>query len=119
MTKPESARLISVFSQNEIKQLFKTARTRYQSAEVQIRLAPRSLDYARVLIVVSRKVGNAVTRNLIRRRIKNIFYQDQLYSFPFDWIIIPRAAITTLSFQALKEIINTVIHAQKNTDHSY
>lgn len=64
-------------------------------------------------IITSRKLGNAVVRNRIRRRIKAamhdclIEYKD---SPKFDFVIIPRSAVAKLNYQILSdEIKNSLI----------
>jgi ribonuclease P protein component len=58
---------------------------------------------ARVLIVAWR-VGN-VGRNLIRRRIKSIFYEEKLFTFGFDCVVIAYKKIVMLSFDQLKHLL--------------
>jgi ribonuclease P protein component len=53
---------------------------------------------SRMAVVVSRKVGNAVRRNRIKRRIRALFRKNkQLFKRPADVILIARAEITDLS----------------------
>lgn len=104
-TVPGVARLITQFSKHEIQCLFKAAHTISKTPFVEIRVAPKALNYARVLIVLSRKVGNAPARNLLRRRLKAIFYEEQLFERPWDFIIIGRAPLTHHSFDSLKNIV--------------
>ncbi len=99
------AKKLSKFTQREIDHLFKHARRVLRNASCTILLAPRQADFGRVLIVISRKVGNAPERNLIRRRIKSIFYEEKLYERPFDCVIIAQKKMVELSFDQLKELV--------------
>lgn len=36
-------------------------------------------SFGKILIITPRKSGNAIQRNLFRRRVKAIFYEDELY----------------------------------------
>ena len=99
------AKKISKFTQREIDYLFKHARRVFRNASCTILVAPRQADFARVLIITSRKVGNAPERNLIRRRIKSIFYEEKLYVQGFDCVVIAQKKIVELSFDQLKELI--------------
>ncbi len=75
---------------------------------IEIRLAPRSQDYGRLLIVIPKRSGKAAKRNQIRRRIKSIFYEEKLFELPFDWIIFVKKEGIGMSFEKLKEIMQAV-----------
>ena len=99
------AKKISKFTKREIDHLFKHARRVFRDGSCTILLAPRQADFARVLIITSRKVGNAPERNLIRRRIKSIFYEEKLYELGFDCAFIAQKKATELSFDQLKSML--------------
>jgi ribonuclease P protein component len=67
---------------------------------VRRRPADPRFDLPRFAVVASRRVGNAVTRNLLRRRLRAIFRENQQL-FPGDVDIVvtlqPRAAEATFS----------------------
>jgi ribonuclease P protein component len=60
---------------------------------------------------ISRKYGKAVDRNLLRRRLKNIYLQyfKQNY-YPLSIVFIPRKEITTLEFIEIKNEIFKAIN---------
>lgn len=99
------AKKLSKFTKREIDYLFKYARRVFRNQTCTILLAPRQSEFGKVLIVASRKVGNAPQRNLIRRRIKSIFYEEKLYDRSFDCVIIAQKKLTELSFDELKKLI--------------
>lgn len=102
---PRIARRITQFTRDEIKRLFQTARTVYRQAGLAIKRAPRQGDIARVLVVTPKKMGKAPQRNKIRRQIKALFYQEKLYTVPYDFIIFCSKESISLSFQELKDIL--------------
>lgn len=98
---------LSKFTKREIEHLFKHARRFIKNSALTILLSPRQQDFSRVLIVTSRKVGNAPQRNLIRRRIKAIFYQEKLFEQFFDCVVISHKDMINLPFDQLKEYLLT------------
>jgi ribonuclease P protein component len=107
---PSIARKITKFTQKEIDYLFAHARRILKNTSCLILSCPRQLDFARVLIIISKNVGNAPERNLLRRRIKSIFYEEKLFETPCDYAIILYKPVKELSFDDLKAMITHVIH---------
>ena len=101
---------MSKFTKREIEALFKNARRVLKHQACTILLAPRCADFARILIVASRKVGNAPERNLVRRRIKAIFYEEKLFEAAFDCIIILSHKSVDVPFDQLKNLLLTAYH---------
>ena len=64
---------------------------------------PNDLDTARLGLSVSKKVGNAVKRNTVRRRLREAFY-ELLPGIPehVDLVISARPAAVEASFEDLK-----------------
>lgn len=102
---PSIVRKISKFTKREIDYLFQHARRIIRDQTCTILVAPRQKeDFGRVLIIASRKVGNAPERNLIRRRIKSIFYEEKLFALNFDCVVIVYKKMVTLPFDQLKSL---------------
>ncbi len=99
------ARTISQFSTKEIDNAFKHARRLLKTSSVTLLYGPQQRSYGRILVIASRKVGNAVIRNKFKRRIKNIFYEEQMYLLGHDFICITRPGIADIDFDALKTIL--------------
>lgn len=61
------------------------------------------LDVTRLGLSVSRKVGNAVTRNAVRRRLKEIFHAALADDLPegLDLVVSARPGAAVASFQEL------------------
>lgn len=78
------ASAITKFSRQEISNLYKQARLIFRSPTIKVWRAPCTGKFARILIVIPRAVGNAVARNKLRRRIKNIFYELALFNEKYD-----------------------------------
>ena len=102
---PRIAREITRFTKKEIDTRFQSARRALKHPALDILIAPKQKDFGRILIIASRKVGDAPTRNKIRRRLKSIFYEEKLYEYGYDCAVIVKPEGTTLSFDELKDIL--------------
>ena len=100
-------RKISKFTKSEIDRLFHDARRVIRNQFCIILIAPRQKEFGRVLIIASRKVGNAPERNLVRRRIKSIFYEEKLFELGFDCVVIVYKKAVSLPFEQLKGFLLT------------
>lgn len=105
---PSVAGKITKFTKREIESLFQQARRVLRHSGCLILLAARQKDFGRILIVTSRKVGNAPERNKLRRRIKSIFYEEKLFEYPFDGVIILYKKAVGFDFDQLKDLLTHV-----------
>lgn len=99
------SRNLSLFNENEVKAAFQNARHRIKVSGLKVFMAPRILEFGRILVVTPKKVGNSPKRNLIRRRLKSIFYENEIYQLPYDWIVLTSKEALSLPFEQLKKII--------------
>jgi len=64
---------------------------------------PSRLDYSRLAVVASRKVGNAVQRNRLRRRAKELFRRNkELLISPRDMLLIAKPGSGEASWAELR-----------------
>lgn len=83
---------------------------------IQIRCAPKAGSVAKLLLITPKKVGSAPKRNLIRRRLKAIFFEEQLYTGNYSYVIFVEKAAVALPFATLKELM---LQAQERAKNRY
>lgn len=94
-------RELTHFTQSEIDYAFKNARRVLAQPGIHILLAPKQKELGRILVIASRKTGNAVHRNKLKRQIRSIFNENKLFEYPFDCIVIFKSSAEFL-FEDLK-----------------
>ncbi len=82
----------------------------YKYKDYIIFLERKTTDVYHFGISVSKKIGNAVVRNKVKRQIKNIISKND-YQNNFNCIIIVGRAITEKSYQQMEE---NLVSALKN-----
>ncbi len=98
---------LSSFSKIEIARLFKESILKVRYPGVRILAGPLLEDqpYAKLLMVVSRRVGNAPERNLIKRRLRVIFRNERLFLGKNHLTVIVDNRVLLLSFQKLRALM--------------
>lgn len=79
----------------------------YQFKDYIIYYEKNTKDNYKFGISVSKKIGNAVLRNKLKRQIKNIIVKNN-YQNNFNCIIIIRRSILNLSFKEKEEELNNI-----------
>jgi ribonuclease P protein component len=73
--------------------LYKSGR-RFRARYFNVVYRPNGLEASRLAVVVSRKVGPAVARNRIKRRVRDLFRRNKpLLAEPTDLIVVARPGI--------------------------
>jgi ribonuclease P protein component len=98
-----------VMNQIEIKKLFNKARRILKHPGLDLLVSPTSESQGRLIIITPAKIGTAVQRNTIRRRIKALFYEQKLDKKGFDSVVIVKKAGVTLTYAQLKEMFVNAI----------
>ncbi|MFP4081964.1 MAG: ribonuclease P protein component [Candidatus Aminicenantes bacterium] len=85
---------------------------RYRGKYFSLIYLANNLSSSRIAIVASKKVGNAVKRNKIKRWMRELFRRNKnLLNKPMDIVIIPKKDIADLSWSALqKEYLEAIAH---------
>jgi ribonuclease P protein component len=96
---------LSSFTQQDIAHLLKNAQIKARVPGLRVLLGSTTLPYGRILVITPRHSGNAVKRNLIRRRLKAIFYQEQWFQYGYDCVVIVKKDGIGRSFEDLKTLL--------------
>ena len=73
-----------------------------------LRTLPNKLDHNRFGILVSKRIGNSVTRNRLRRRLREILRQNSLCT-GWDIVFIARKGIEQVNFHQCKEATDSLL----------
>lgn len=92
-------------TQTEIRQLFSKARRVLKHPGLDLLVAPTFEPKGKLIVVTPGRIGNAVARNTVRRRIKALFDQEHLRSKGYDVIIFVKKDGVGLSYEQLQKLI--------------
>jgi ribonuclease P protein component len=89
-------------SQKDFISLYKNG-SRFRGRYFNLVYRPNPLGFSRLAVVVSKKVGPAVTRNRVKRRIRDLFRRNKgLLAEPMDLIVVTRKEILELGAPELR-----------------
>jgi ribonuclease P protein component len=74
-----------------------------------MKILPNGLSISRFGLSVSKRVGNAVTRNRTKRRLREILRRARLVP-GWDIVIIARPSITTVAYDNLQRTIDNLLY---------
>lgn len=77
---------------------------------------PNDQNHVRIALSIGRKFGNAVLRNLAKRRVRVIFYPYLKLLKSLDILFIIKPTASKLQFCEMNEIINKLIKQTHITD---
>jgi ribonuclease P protein component len=72
--------------------------------QIRLVLSENDLGYPRLGLAVGRRVGGAVVRNRLKRRLREIFRRHRdVFPAPLDVVVIPLSGAERLSFDQLRD----------------
>lgn len=108
-------RLERIRGEKDFRSLYRTGR-RVRGRYFDLVFRPNGLGYSRLGVVVSKKVGPAVARNKVKRRMRELFRRNKsLYADPVDVIVVSRPGIVGLARDELEaEYLRAVASTGRN-----
>ncbi|EGJ26998.1 ribonuclease P protein component [Streptococcus porcinus] len=84
-----------------------------------IHFLEKKQDHFRVGISVSKRLGNAVTRNAIKRKIRHILMEFKDHLKEDDFVVIARRGVEELDYQALRQNLKHVLKLAKLLEEGF
>ncbi|MDO5028170.1 MAG: ribonuclease P protein component [Bacillota bacterium] len=105
--------MITVKSYFDFKKAYSKGKS-YGNRNLVLYVRKNNLAYTRVGFTVSKKVGTAVVRNKIKRRLREIFreYEDSIKE-GYDLIFIVKRNVPDISFQQLRSAFFHILKISK------
>jgi ribonuclease P protein component len=98
------------FSKTEVEKSFSHASFVIKQHGLKLlRVSNSDQPHGKLLAVISKKYGKAHERNLMRRRIKNIFYNQKLFEIKATWILIVYENSKQLEYSQLQDVLTKSI----------
>jgi ribonuclease P protein component len=98
----------------DIKKLIKKARRILKDPSLDILEAPTQQIPGSLVIITPGRIGNAVTRNRVRRRLKALFHEHGLLKKGHDIVIIVKKEGTLLTYAQLQTLILPLFHTKSS-----
>lgn len=102
-----------ILKAQEFKQTLKSG-IKFVLPEVVLFSAKNDKDTSRMGLIVTKKIGNAVIRNKIKRRLREVFRKTKHHydekKEPLDLVFIARANAKTASYEKLSQSFEFALH---------
>ncbi|KAB7665304.1 ribonuclease P protein component [Bacillus sp. B1-b2] len=98
----------------EFQLVFKKGQSFANRQFVIYKLAKKEQSHFRIGLSVSKKIGNAVMRNQVKRYIRQAFLElEGQLEHTFDYVIIARKPVSDMEFEELKKSLEHILKIAK------
>ena len=87
------------------------------SRSIAVRYLHRDGSIARVAVISAKRLGSAVVRNRIRRRIRAAVRDPEVVMLSGDWAVLARSNISEIPFGELKGAVNKAVQRVRKVRH--
>ena len=101
-----------VKSEKDFQKVFSRGQSKANRQFVIYKLPKEGQDHFRVGISVGKKIGNAVTRNQVKRRIRHALMEldkEKSFNQELDFIIIARKPVSQMNYKEIKKSLTHVL----------
>ena len=96
---------ISRFTPREVRIAFAQGRRYSFDPGLTFIISPSQTGKGRILVITPRKLGNAIERNTLRRRLKSAYYELELDTKNLDCLVLSRRKAVALPYQKLSSLL--------------
>lgn len=98
----------------EFQLVFKNGQSFANRQFIVYKLPKETQEHFRIGLSVSKKIGNAVIRNKVKRYIRQVFLELELMVQPHaDYVIIARKPVSEMSYEEVKKSLHHVLKIAK------
>ncbi len=108
-----TSRAVSSFTAREIASLLKQVRHIFTNPQLTIKAGLKNGAHSKILVVTPKKMGTAPMRNLIKRRLKSLFYEEKLFQSPFDIVIYCKKGAELIPYADLKILLSRALESAR------
>ncbi len=106
-------RIERIRKKTEFKKIFNSA-TKINSEKINIYYSKNKSEISRFAVVTSKRLGNAVVRNKIKRSIREVYRRQKGYFHKgIDWIFVPQGKWEKINYLETKRLLLDVIKGIK------
>lgn len=102
-----------VKTEREFQKVYQEGKSCANRKFVVYRLDPEGRKHFRVGLSVGKKIGNAVTRNAVKRKIRAALQELGPTLLPLDFIVIARPGLEKLSYEEVRSNLEHVLKLAK------
>ncbi|HBY06091.1 TPA: hypothetical protein DEG75_04060 [Candidatus Dependentiae bacterium] len=88
-----------------IPEIIKRSKRLVNNQWIDIRTTPAVGRKGRLIAVAPRRAGNAIVRNLFKRRARALFREKNLAETGFDWILFAKRDVHLCTFAAMQNLV--------------